>query len=514
MANKSVFASLRGRRSAATAVNKAGGPAFAYEAKHKLAQLAVTGTFGDLFYANAEPQAADMAEAAATVDETFLAKAAILARGRGHMKDAPAFLLAVLSGRDPVLFARTFPRVIDNGRMLRTFVQIMRSGAAGRTSLGSRPKRMVAAWLENASDTAILRASVGNDPSLGDVIKMVHPKPKDERRSALLAWIIGKPAEVSLLPEAVQEFLRLKAEGQGPLPDLPFQMLTSVPLTQRQWMKIAERVGWQALRMNLNSFARHGVFARRSVTDALATRLADEREIARSRVLPYQLLAAQSHLTADVPASIRLALERAMEIAMDNVPAIEGQVVVCPDVSGSMSSPVTGFRKGATTAVRMVDVAALVAASVLRKNPRAKVLPFDTAVRDVRLDPGLPVSANARILAGFLGGGTNCAAPLERLNERRLDADLVLFVSDNQSWFGRSAGSQTGMAKEWKRLKKRCPDARMACIDIAPYGTAQVPEGGDVLNIGGFSDHVFDVVAGFAKGEADSFVSRVDEVRI
>jgi 60 kDa SS-A/Ro ribonucleoprotein len=29
--------------------------------------------------------------------------------------------------------------VIDNGRMLRNFVQIMRSGAVGRTSLGTRP---------------------------------------------------------------------------------------------------------------------------------------------------------------------------------------------------------------------------------------------------------------------------------------------------------------------------------------------------------------------------------------
>ena len=177
MANKSVFASLRGRWPAASAVNKAGGPAFDYEAKHKLAQLAFTGTFGDLFYADAAVQIDELKLAAAAVDNTYLAKTAVLARRAGHMKDVPAFLLALLSVRDPVLFARAFPHVIDNGRMLRTFVQIMRSGAAGRTSLGSRPKRMVAAWLENASDGAILRASIGRDPSLADVIKMVHPKP-------------------------------------------------------------------------------------------------------------------------------------------------------------------------------------------------------------------------------------------------------------------------------------------------------------------------------------------------
>ena len=68
------------------------------------------------------------------------------------------------------------------------------------------------------------------------------------------------------------------------------------------------------------------------------------------------------------------AVVRAMEIATANVPAIEGRVYVCPDVSGSMSSPVTGYRKGATTAVRCIDIAALVATAVLRKNPRAEVL--------------------------------------------------------------------------------------------------------------------------------------------
>ncbi len=43
-------------------------------------------------------------------------------------------------------------------------------------------------------------------------------------------------------------------------------------------------------------------------------------------------------------AIVRQALEDAMEIATANVPRIEGQVYVCPDVSGSMQSPVTGQR--------------------------------------------------------------------------------------------------------------------------------------------------------------------------
>ena len=79
----------------------------------------------------------------------FIAKTAVYARETDMMKDMPAFLLAVLSIRDKRAFRAGFPRVIDNGKMLRNFVQIMRSGAVGRKSLGSLPKRLVREWFDN-----------------------------------------------------------------------------------------------------------------------------------------------------------------------------------------------------------------------------------------------------------------------------------------------------------------------------------------------------------------------------
>ncbi len=51
------------------------------------------------------------------------------------MKDMPAALLLVLSKRDPALFRKVFDRVVDNGRVLRTLFQMIRSGQFGRKSL-------------------------------------------------------------------------------------------------------------------------------------------------------------------------------------------------------------------------------------------------------------------------------------------------------------------------------------------------------------------------------------------
>ena len=44
----------------------------------------------------------------------------------------------------------------------------------------------------------------------------------------------------------------------------------------------------------------------------------------------------------------------------------------------------------------------------------------------------------------------------------------------------------------------------MVCIDIQPYGSSQAKECADVLNVGGFSDQVFEIVSDFAAGRLSS----------
>ncbi|MEM1162010.1 MAG: RNA-binding protein, partial [Pseudomonadota bacterium] len=483
-----------------TARNAEGAPAYAYEDAHLLAQMAATGTFGQSFYQDAQCELAKVIDAAERVAPEFLAKTAIFTRQRGHMKDMPSVLLAVLARRDPVLFRRAFGRVIDNGRMLRTFVQVVRSGQTGRKSLGTRPKAMVACWLNAATERALLQANIGNDPSLADVIRMVHPKPRDASREALFAWIIGKPCDAALLPQGLQDWLAFKKTGKGSVPDVPFQMVTQLPLTARDWAGIARNGSWQMVRQNLNTFLRHGVFDDAKVVRRVAKILRDPARIAKARVFPYQLMAAARAVDPAMPGAIRAALLDAVEAAVENVPRISGSVVVCPDVSGSMNWPLTGQRKGATTAIRYVDAAALMAACVLRRNRNARVLPFETKVCNVRIGPRDPIFRNAERLASLMGGGTNCSAPLKWLADRREAPDLVIFISDNQSWVDAGSRHGTEMMNQWERIKHRNRKAKLVCIDIAPYGTSQAVEREDVLNIGGFSDQIFEQVAAFAEG--------------
>jgi 60 kDa SS-A/Ro ribonucleoprotein len=166
-----------------------------------------------------------------------------------------------------------------------------------------------------------------------------------------------------------------------------------------------------------------------------------------------------------------------------------------------MQSPLTGHRRGATTKVRCVDVAALIATALLRKNPDAVVLPFEHEVVPVALDAEDRVLSNAARLAAVGGGGTSVSAPIVELVRRKARVDLVVIVSDNQSWCDASqGGGATATIRAFERLRRRNPRARLACIDLQPYGTTQAPERPDVLNVGGFSDSVFEVLADFSAG--------------
>ena len=148
MANKTLFAKLRGALiPKADAVNNESAPAYTLAPKQALAQYAATGCFGRTFYATADEQLNRVLELCETVEPQFVANLAVYARTKSYMKDMPAFLCAWLSARDARLHEAVFPRVIDNARMLRTYVQILRSGVVGRKSLGSAPKRLVRQWL-------------------------------------------------------------------------------------------------------------------------------------------------------------------------------------------------------------------------------------------------------------------------------------------------------------------------------------------------------------------------------
>lgn len=515
MPNKSVF-NTHSQSQKADTVNRAGGKAYKLSDKAALAQYAVTGTFNGAYYVGAKTQYQEALKLARSVDTEYLAKIAVYARKHAFMKDMPAFLLAVLATRDTVRFKQVFFQVVDNAKMLRNFVQIMRSGAVGRRSLGSAPKKMIQKWFRNSTDEYLFKASVGNDPSLADVIKMVHPRPHTKQREALYGYLTGNPYNADKLPQLVKDFEKFKRDSKSArtVPNVPFQMLTALDLQFKEWMELARNGNWHFTRMNLNTFARNNVFSNKKITRIIRDRLKSAENVQKARVFPMHLFSAYKNASNGVPPKVRNALSEAMEHSLSNVPAFEGKdIAVFVDCSGSMAAPITGYRRGATTTVTANGAASLFAAAILRKNPDdTKVFKFDTRAREVKANP-LDTVMTLTSTIGRRGGATDLGCTVAKLNSLQAKHDLVFVLSDMECWAA-PYGHSTALQAEWGTYKRRNPNAQLVCINMVQGGTAQATNRTDVLNVGGFNDQVFRVIDGFVKssGNPDYWVNAVESV--
>lgn len=501
--------------------NASGGKAYKLSTQVALAKYAVTGTFNDTYQVGAAEQLDKVLKLCQESDPEFIAKLAVYARQHGHMKDTPAFMVAYLAKENINLCKQVFSRVIDDPKMLRNFVQVLRSGVVGRKSLGTAPKKLVQGFLNGLTDEQLFKADVGNTPSLPDIIKMMHPKPANKEREALYAYLIGKEPKKAdkdyLLPLATQ-FEAFKKGDTLELPNVPFQMLTALPLTKADWTKIAERASWTQTRMNLNTFARHGVFENPAMIDMVAARLANADLVRKSRVFPYQLFTTFMNVS-EVDQKIKNALQAAAEISLENVPAIDGEIYIALDTSGSMGHKITGNRGSATTKTRYIDVASLIVAAICRKNKNAVVVPFDTEVRKVDINPFDSVMTNAQKLADLKGGGTDCSVSLAHLNKIKAKGSAVIYVSDNESWrayTGKKYKGGTGMMQEWETFAKRNPGSKLVNIDITPSDTTQVATTPNTLLVAGFSDFVFDVVADYFRGNTtdEHWLGMINEIKL
>ncbi len=517
--NKDIFKSLSSKHlvKSTNTSNKAGGVAYKLSSEKALAQLACTGTFNGTYYSSGEETLEDVLRLVQEVSPLFHAKLTIYSFEFAFMKDSSALLLATLMGRDNKLFKAVFPRVVRNGKTLRNFCQAVRSGVTGKKSFGSSAKKMIQSFLNYRTDTQLLEDSVGNDPTLVDVIKMVHPKPPTQAREAFYAYLLGREVAFEKLPQVVQEFETFKKASKGTrkVPNVPFQMLTALDLSSEEWTEIAKTAPWHMTRMNLNTFMRHDVLKNPNMVNMIAKRLSDRDTIKKVKVFPYQLFTAYKNTDDSLPMPIKNALQDAMEVATENVPELKGKTFIGVDCSASMTASVTGNRGTATSKVSCNEVAALMAASFLRSSKDCDVYRFDTRAEKLTLNPRDTVMTNTNRI-GANGGGTDCSAMLMVLNQQKAIGESVIILSDNESWAnGRYFVQGTGLANEWAAFKKRNRKAKLVLVDLAAGVTTQTNTQKDVLNVGGFgNDSVFEVIGSFLNNEPNAWLEKINNIKL
>jgi hypothetical protein len=250
------------------------------------------------------------------------------------------------------------------------------------------------------------------------------------------------------------------------------------------WSAMIPSMGYMALLRNLRNFDEAGVSD--EVAATVAAKLADPDEVAASRQLPFRFYSA--YRTAP---SLRWghALDRALALATQNVPAFAGRTLVLVDTSASMTSGAISKHSSVTPA----QAAALFGVCLAARGNAVDLVGFADGTFRHRLGSaeGRYSGAGASVLrevnrfvkrTGEVGHGTEIARSLRATYANH---DRVVVISDMQT-FADYRGDVTSAVPGHVPIYG---------FNLGGYRAAAMPTGlGTRHEIGGLSDATFRLI--------------------
>jgi 60 kDa SS-A/Ro ribonucleoprotein len=517
-----------------TVTNRAGAAAFNRSLEEQALQVLMVGNLESTFYASASELAAEAVDTLtkmATKDPEFLAKAIVYARNEGYLRVSPIVGLLILSKERPDLFKRIFRSVILQPGDLQDFMTLVRSKSVRST--GKSVRQAVGSWMNSISDYHVVKygapqkkAGSGSPVNLRDILRLTHPKPVDDARQALFAYIVkrikGEKIEAKLLkglPEKIRAYESFKgltsttekakkneAKAIKLVSEhgLPYEVVTARLATPSAWKALAVKAPFMFLLRNCNNFEKYGVFKDKEVKSQVMSRLTDSEQIKKSKLFPFRFLAAYNAFRGDQ--DVREALAKAVEKSVMNIPDL-GRTLVAPDESGSMDSPVSEYSD-----VTMKDVGNIFAAALWKKSSGGYMVPFEAVAHPVGEPGGPRVNSGDSIVTiaerlGEIRGGTSLSAPLEWAIKK--DFDTGVFITDNESWADLLYRG-TGVLDSIRAYRRSHPKTQFFFVQMVQESAVQAPQSEPGVHfIYGWSDNVLRFISSVTRGG----LGQVDAVR-
>ena len=419
--------------------NLAGGEAYTQAPELELASILLTSFVEDSFYRSAGDTNKRVGELLTQVDPEFAAKAAIFARDRFGMRSISHVVAGELAGRVSGLpWAKDFYSTIVVRPDDMTEIMSYFKSKTGLTSTKAMQKGFANAFGKfDAYQLAKYRGK-GKEFSLVDVANLVHPRPTEKNATALAQLIEGTlrstgtwEAELTKAgqkAETAEEKAENKKEAWG-------EMVRS------------RKIGYFALLRNLRNIATDAP----DVLDEALVLLVDRKLIKKSRVLPFRFLTAYTQFfSEDVAGKQKIlnALSDAMDIAVDNVPTLDGRTLLALDTSSSMLG-YGGYygRMDKLDPKAPAVIGAQLMAALFKKNPdNTDLMVFEGVAEYITLDGGDATLSITRQIVNRVGGGsTNTPDVFARANKAY---DRVIILSDMQTWVTNSY-SYGGSCMSW-----------------------------------------------------------------
>jgi 60 kDa SS-A/Ro ribonucleoprotein len=417
------------------------------EALERLRRFARTGTLEDALVAGASTSLEGLAAhtaALSTAQQAALADACALPDDL-----LPALLAAQLSRAAPAEAERIFARQVTSGVQVRAFVEAMRSGLVGRTSLGSLGRRLVQGWLDAQPDDALLDAAAPDAPfddlpTLADVLRLVHPRPASPARAALYGALLGRGPGAST--ERLAELEALVRAG-----------------------------ALRTVLAHLEELVLRGVLESEPLAALLAHRLATEPAAAG----PLALLDAMTASGPSLPGPIQEALGALLDRATAGFDAAGTAVLV--DVSGSMCGALAG-RRG----LRPIDQAVALASALERSG--AATVAFAERIWAPAPHAAASVRARTAALASLGGDRSDLELALAHVSRQPGPLRTVVVLSDREATLTTPAARWA-----WAAIARAHPGVKRVSVDLDPAALVRAPAD-DALQVIGFEDRLLAVL--------------------
>lgn len=505
--------------------NAAGGYTFALNDWARVHRFLTLGTDGGTYYTRAAELTADNASVilrAAADDPVRLVRSIVevSAAGRAPRQSPALFALAV---------AAAAPDVEGRRAALAALHQVARTGSAlflfaryveQFRGWGPTLVRAVGNWYTGMSVDQLayqlLKYRQREGWSHRDLLRLSHPATTDPARRALFDYTCGRGSggagelvgafEAVQAADRVADWVALIARH----PRLSWEMLPDAALGHAQvWEALLDNgIPQTALMRQLPRLTRLGL-ASGTTGKTIAAQLQDPVRLKRARVHPVNVLVAQRTYASGrsargagewTPAPvISDALDAAFYAAYGAVEPSGKRTLLALDISGSMSSPVSGLPlscREASAALAMVTAATEAEHRVIGFS--ASGLSWSKpAIRELDIGPRRRLDDVCAYTARLPMGRTDCAAPMLWALRNRVEVDTFHIYTDNETWYGSVHPHQA--LRDYRRATGI--PARLVVVAMTATGNSIAdPADPGQLDISGFDASVPQLLADFGRG--------------
>lgn len=482
----------------ADTVNLAGGEAFSLENESKLFQMVSSRLYGEgTYYQSADLQDAQIIGLVQEVGKTnpkFVLQLAAYCRNVLNLRTISQVLLVEASLiKECQPYVRSFtPVIVRRADELKEVLAYLNSkighiGNGGRegqnkNNSGSFPMALKKGLRDtfgnfNAYQLAKYNGGSGTT-TLKDVLRLVHPKPKTEEQSKIYYDLLHDSLPI---PETWET-------------TIPNWKSLGYESKKAAWEAIIPKMGYMALLRNLRNFLEEGVDVQ-----PVIDKLIDPEQVKRSKQIPFRFLSAYAMIThANAKnlldrGAVLEAIERAMELSIENVPEIKGDTFSSADNSGSMGSAISEKSTVARSAIANTLQSILYA-----RSRRAIASVFGTEFHTIVLSKRAIMQNIRTAQITNTGSSTNGYLTVQYLNRTGTKVDRIVIFTDEEVYGG-------SLNEELRKYRRHVnPDVFVYIINVAGYGTSSVnPDNPRTCLINGWSDRFLQYIPIFESERED-----------